>query len=894
MAKHRHTERIKTLEQSELGNTELPAYKHKQEIIANIEAYKAVILGGQTGSGKSTQVPQFLYEAGYDLTVVMVPRRVIAEGLTERIREEMAGKIKDFNAIETVGVVHGERTELHANNRIIITTPNTYNLMETDLKARHGDKKVAIIADEIHEANLFTEIATGVAATSVRDLEKWRLIAASATHNAETLKSSFQKLNGGFVPTIEIEGRPFGIELQEDPVHTPMQVYAKRGQDHQKSMIFTSGKREIDHIIEETAKELELEEKGSSGRVMFRKLHGELSRREISHINDEIPEGYRLVIVSSPAGMSGITIPGVTLVVTDGTINRQELDDDGVAGLMRRYLSKAEITQQIGRAGRDVEGGIGILAKPTTVMDDLLRSRGKVIEESQMEYLPLDERDEHAPPEIYSSNLSRVVLTVAALDRRFGDINAYLPHPQALSPIIAAEETLVRLGALDDDLKITGIGDVMNGHPIIPELARGLYEATRPGHTLQHMARAAFIAVAVDSGGLQDFSQKSVAEWKKLVRPETQDDFLAQLDIMMALEDNTRTGGSIDDFVEEYTLSPKRVERATKAARDILHGLGYNIENIIVTPPTPDEETALRHDFTAGMIDLVFEEVGKSYRKTTYRNIHGDENSTVRTISDRSVSSPPRGQLVAGIPRWYKQKKRGNVEVHHDIIGSTLHVDAEVVGSYADKNNLLVGQLDTPRVEGGRVVEREQRMFGSIPVGEMVTTVWREHIPESSRKLLIRESLQNPGDAQRALREIADELARYRTRIPPETLSLYRRDMAPEDITKEFIKELIEEATKYTRNLAEIDHRLGQYIYSKNVTINRYFEEEAREMLKRLSRDTVSIGNDEIRILYDGTQPYTTQITPQQRGNIKKPLYLEDGRKILVQVAGKGKGIRRV
>src|SRR5690606_27097677 len=118
-------------------------------------------------------------------------------------------------------------------------------------------------------------------------------------------------------------------------------------------------------------------EAGSSEKVVFRILHSQLSKVELSHLNDPVPEGHRLVIVATPAGMSGITIEGLTLVITDGTINRQELDDENYGGLVRHYLSKAEIIQQIGRAGRDVAGGIGIVAKPTMVIEDMLRKKGK-------------------------------------------------------------------------------------------------------------------------------------------------------------------------------------------------------------------------------------------------------------------------------------------------------------------------------------------------------------------------------------------------------------------------------------------------------------------------------------------------------------------------------------
>ena len=895
LMKQRNAERITTLE-SDLGNKDLPAYKHKQEILANIESYKAIILGGATGSGKSTQLPQYLYEAGYDMTIMLVPRRVIADGLGDRIREELSDQIEDIIAEEIVGIVHGERTERHENNRILVMTPNTFIKMEKDLREKYGDKKLAIVADEIHEANLFTEIATGAAAMSVRQHEKWRLIAASATHNADTLQKPFQKLNNdAYVPEIMIEGRPFGIEIKEAPTMSPMEVYVSVGSAHEKAMIFTSGKREIDHIIEETKYALEKDKPGSSANVVFRKLHGELSEYELSHIDDPVPADSRLVIVSSPAGMSGITIPGVTLVVSDGTINRQELDEDGVPGLKRDQLAQSEVTQQAGRAGRDVPGGVAYIARPTTIIDDILRQRGEMVEVSQMEFVEFANREQHAPPEIYSTNLSRVVLATARLHYRFSEINEYIPHPVKSSEIIKAEEALSRLGALDDEDKITAIGKFMDDFPISPELSRGLFEVRKRAGTLQQLARASFIAAALNEGGLQDFTEKDKIEWKKLLRTSTSNDYIAQLDIMTALEEATTAEKSIFDFVDTYDLSPKRVERAQKAARKMLHLFNINIKNVVVTAPTGSEEKELLDDFTAGLIDQIFREAGVAYRKKLYRNIHGNAESKRRNLSDRSVTIAKSGELIGGTSRWYeKWNKRDKKMQRYDIVELTIPVDPAVVGKYALESKLLAGRAVDPRLDGDRVVEREQKMFGSIAVGEPVTTGSREFISREAQQLLVERVLQAPGEAQLALREVADELAMYRQRTPEAVLKQLKKSDAPTDITKSFIKELIEGYARTTRDGREIDLRLRHYLYSQNVAIDRYFDDEALVEVQERSPDSILIGNEDTRIFYDNAQPYVTGLHKRQLSRLTSPLYLPDGREVLKQVPLRGGGTERI
>lgn len=872
-----------------LGNPSLPAFLYKKEIIETLESNQAVILGGETGSGKSTQVPQFLYEAGYDKVFVLVPRRVIADGLGDRIREEMSNQLGEEAANE-VGIIHGERVDIHENDKIIVMTPDTFNGMERDIVTKHGEDRVAIMSDEIHEANLFTEIATGVAALAVKDHPKWRLIAASATHNASTLTGPFGRINGSEdVPVVNIEGRPFNVELHEDSDRTPMEVYADFFEKPDRAMIFTSGKKEIDYIIEQTKDAIDKKEPGASKNVIFRKLHGDLTEFELSHVNDPVPEGYKLVIVSSPAGMSGITISGLTHVITDGTINRSELDDDGVAGLTRHYLSKAGITQQIGRAGRDVSGGTGILAKPITIEEDKLRARNQQIETPHMPFLSFGDRIEHEPAEIYNSNLGRVVLRVASLDRRFSDINEYIPHRVAESSIISAEESLFRLGALDEEDSVTSVGRMMNKFPLSPEISRGLVEAQVGNRSLTHLAHAALIATAVDVGGLQKFSGIS-SEWKKFIRPSTADDFIAQDDLFMSVLGSGHEPGSEAEFqfFADYDLHPKKIERARKAAKKVLKVLGVTLDNLDLVSTRPDEEELLRKDFTAGMIDLVYREGGRLGRSVFYQNIHGDDSATERFISDRSIARPARDSLVAAFPRWYeKRDKHGKMQQRH-IIEQVLFVDPETVGEYAKQNGLLNGKPLSPRVDGDLVVEQEQYMFGSIEVGKPEARVRHEQIPEASQRLLVKTALEKPGDAQRALRDIANEIELYTRTIPAEDLAGYRHANSPEDVTSRGIQELIKLLAKETRSLQVLDRKIAQYVYSKGISIQKYFDNNARIEMQSRSPEYIDISGQQVRVLYDEGQPYVTFGSRRHMPTSEEPVYLPDGREVMLQIARGG------
>lgn len=889
LTQHRAKIELASNEEGGLGNKNLPSFNHKQEIVETIELNKAVILSGETGCGKSTQVPQYLYEAGYEKVYVLVPRRVIADGLSDRIQEELTAQLGE-RADNLVGVIHGERVETHQDNGIIVMTSDTFNGMLLDIEKEHSDKKVAIISDEIHEANLFTEIATGLAAVSVKRRDNWRLIASSATHNIATLIEPFRKIIGSDtaeVPLVNIEGRPFKVELKEEYSRTPMEVYALLEEQPDRTMIFTSGKKEIKYVIEQTRVAMEKYNPGSSEKTIFRVLHGELTESELSHINDPVPEGYKLVIVSSPAGMSGITIPGVTHVITDGTINRSELDADGVSGLRRHYLSRAGVMQQIGRAGRDVSGAIGILAKPIDADDNDRNSHGLRVEEPVMPFVPLNDnknRLDYEPAEIYHSSLGRVVLRLAALDRRFNDINDFIPHKVEAASIINAEQSLNRIGGLDDADNITKIGLIMNKLPVSPEISRGLAEAMINNRPIQHLGRMAIIAAAAEQGGLQDFSSKD-NQWQSLIRPTTQDDLIAQLDIATVHPNAPLQYGRHDDIysLREYDLHPKKIERAQKCVRKIFKVMNIRAENFVPITPTSDEEILIRRDFTAGMVDLVYASSGTRNKKRYYRNIHGSNTSTERYIS-RSVAKLDEDALVAGFPRWFEKHISRNVLQHHDVVEQVFPVKVEDVVHFATQHGIVSIEPLPPKLTDDVVAEQGLCTFGSIRIGKPFA-IEREGISLDTQKIIVRLSLERQGPAQKALRSLVDELKSYRNIISPDELSKYRKSDAPEDITPQFIETLLHGFAKETRSLTFIDRKIAYYMYSKGIGINRYYDEEARYEMQQRSPRYIRIGDSESEIFYDHGTPYIRKLSRHQEMAAREGVYLPDGREVLLQIS---------
>lgn len=885
-------------EKSIFGNRDLPAFKHKREIIDTVEHYKTMLLGGPTGSGKSTQVPQFLYEAGFDKTFVLVPRRIIADGLYDRIIDEMSEHIDADEARRAVGIAHGERGENVHDAKIVVMTPNTFTRMESELREHYGNDKVAIMSDEIHEANVYTEIATGIAAQAVDELDNWRLIAASATHNSPVLQRVFEKINGGEAPTISIEGRPFDVFLKELGEQTPMQAYAETGHEHQKAMIFTSGKKEIDHIIEETKQAMESYRKGSSDKVVFRKLHGELNSLQLRHINDEVPEGHRIVIVSSPAGMSGITIPGVTGVYMDGTINREQLDRNQARGLEREYTTQAEITQMMGRAGRDVPGGVAYLCKAVSIEEDVMRARGKEIEDEKMPYIAYGGREQFPEAEIYSSNISQSVLAVSALDREFAVINNYLPHQVKEVNIQLAKELLARLGALDDSYEITKIGRDMSLFPVRPEMSRALVETWGRGiNTLQRsqeqLARMAIVVSAIEAGGIQEFGRDKGTHWKEFIRPSTRDDPIAQLDIVTEYFDAPQDEVGKIEFLNRYDLSYKRAEQIKKTTRKILTTLGMKLHDIDLPPSTHSEEDVLRRDLTVGMIEHLYVASDvQDKMNQSYRHIHDVNETTLRQLDSRSVKRHKLPtELVAGFGRYFYKG-----DVKHDVISPVIFVDQAAGVEIAKEMGLLAMKPVQTTVRNGVVKVLQQPMFGTLEAGKAdfkdPETNFGKEAQQALADYVISQGSKSQG--QRMLREVAETISELRNKIPARDFeAALKTDRL---LTNERINDLITDLAAETRSADEIDHKLRTYVYEYNMTIDKYIDKEVVDLFMEISPDVVMVDDIAVTVLYERGVPYTTlrDVTDVQKQTLaRRGITLPDGREVVCQIEG-GDGKVRV
>lgn len=425
----------------DFGDKELPAYRHKTEILDALSENKISWLCGPTGSGKTTQTAQYALER-FDRVVVLMPRRVIVDNVTEYVEQSLRGQLGKQYPDHLVGKIHGRATEATPDTRLCFMTAATFTKKLEQFSSDWHDEKTLVLVDEIHEANLEMEFATALAAKSVEKTDKWHMAFSSATPDTEVSQAMYEDINGSELSVVTIEGRPHDIDIEEDKVNTVSEAYLEYGKDSKKSLIFVEGVRSI----EETIASIKRHTRHQSGRIRFFKLHSgisEAARREI--FTAEPAEDESFVVVSTSAGQSGITIPEVDLVLSNGLTKSKEIGEEGAEGLPPRLCTQAELMQQAGRGGRDIDGAKFVLARPI--------SYDKIyLPEDLKGFYDITSREQHIPPEIYHTNIVRNVLSAIHLNGDFEDLNRYLMHPVVSKKVIQESYDLLEtLEAIDGE-----------------------------------------------------------------------------------------------------------------------------------------------------------------------------------------------------------------------------------------------------------------------------------------------------------------------------------------------------------------------------------------------------------------------------------------------------------
>lgn len=710
----------------DLGDKELPAYKHKAEILDTLSENKISWLCGPTGSGKTTQTAQYALER-FDRVVVLMPRRVIVDNVTEYVEQSLRGQLGKQYPDHLVGKIHGRATEATPDTRLCFMTAATFTKKLEQLSGDWHDEKTLVLVDEIHEANLEMEFATALAAKSIENTDKWHMAFSSATPDTEVSQAIYEDINGSELPVVTIEGRPHDIDITEDKVGTVSESYLEYGKDSKKALVFVEGVRSI----EETIASIKRHTRHQSGRIRFFKLHSgisEAARREI--FTAEPAEDESFVIVSTSAGQSGITIPEVDLVLSNGLTKSKEIGEEGAEGLPPRLCTQAELMQQAGRGGRDIDGAKFVLARPI--------SYGKIyLPEELKGFYDITSREQHIPPEIYHTNIVRNVLSVIHLNGDFEDLNRYLMHPVASKKVIQESYDLLEtLEAIDGEGRITKIGEFMDSLPLSPELSRALAEMIKRGGSLREVLALSAIAASISGGGFAAWHQPKEL-FQEFISPDTTDDFFAEYDAFLKtrkIYDGHHTDGRA---YLANGIDPNKADNIHYQFSKICRRLEVNPYDVDMGELNSEEKHNISVALLRGFQELLYANVGsRRIGRTTvnqYRNVHTGE----RGISEYEISSYSLARrmgmealkLVVAFPWWYdahdgrRHTLNTILPVTKDQIMQALSDSAvpEFLGDRVAPNGDLV-RVTQPKI-GSLVIGPERQQKIPATTDEQITLV---------------------------------------------------------------------------------------------------------------------------------------------------------------------------
>ena len=675
----------------------LPIAAKRQELIDAIRDQQVVVVCGETGSGKSTQLPLFCLEAGRGLRGFIghtQPRRIAARTIAQRLADELTvplGREVGFKVRFTDS-----------------TAPSTYVKVMTDgvlLAEMQSDRQLlrydTIIIDEAHERSLNVDFLLGYLKRLSTRRPELRVVITSATIDPQRFSEHF-----GAAPIIEVSGRSYPVEVlyrdpdaaegaadadAAQPIVDAVAELAERGPGD--VLVFLPGEREI----RETAEALRASGAPAIRRAETMPLYARLSARE--QLRAFQPHERRRIILATNIAETSVTVPGVHYVVDTGLarINRYS-SRSRVQGLEVEPISQASAAQRAGRCGRVADGVCIRLYSE----DDHCQ------------------RPAFTDPEILRTNLAGVVLRMKAL--KLGDPREF-PFLDSPSPrrIRDAYDTLLELGALDAARELTPIGRELATVPIDPRLGRMILAAADEGALREVLIIVAALATRDPRERPLDARDKADQAHRPHINEGS--DFLTLLNIWNVFRDKERelSGRKLRRWCAESFLSWRGLrewEDLHAQLRRLVLELGYRRNT---EPATPE---AIHRSLLTGLLS----NIGRRGERHEYQGTLGTE-----------FFIHPGSVLFDHKPRWIVAAEMARTGRVYARMAAPIHAEW-VVGL---GKHLLEATYSPPiwdhRAAAPTVIERVSLLCLPLPVKRRVT--YGRVNPVHARELFIRHGL---------------------------------------------------------------------------------------------------------------------------------------------------------
>lgn len=737
---------------------QLPVSRRKDAILQAVRDHQVVIVAGETGSGKTTQIPKICMELGRGIHGVIghtQPRRIAARTVAERVAEELGTQLG-----EAVGwkVRFTDQVKDHTLVKLM-TDGILLAEVQQDRELRQYD---TIIIDEAHERSLNIDFLLGYLAQLLPKRPDLKVIITSATIDPERFSRHF-----GDAPIVEVSGRTYPVEvryrplLEEEDSEAPDRdqvtavsdaVDELQAEGPGDILVFLSGEREIRDTADALEKKFaRTQGKRPGGGTEILPLYARLSHAEQHRVFQQ-HSGRRVVLATNVAETS-LTVPGIKYVIDPGTARISRYSHrTKVQRLPIEPVSQASANQRKGRSGRTSEG---ICVRLYSEEDFL-------------------SRPEFTDPEILRTNLASVILQMTAAG--LGDIEKFpFIDPPDHRSIKAGVQLLEELGALEPGTrKLTKVGRSLAQLPVDPRLARMVLEADRNGCAHEVMVIAAALSIQDPRERPADKQQQADQQHARFLGTSSEadgkgggsSDFLAFLNLWRYVREQQRelSSSAFRRMCRAEFLNYLRIREwqdIYSQLRQVARTMRIRLEETD-REPSPD---AVHQSLLAGLLSHVG-------LKDTEKNEYLGARSAKFAIFPGSAlfKKPPRWVMSAELVETSRLWARVNAKIEPEWIEPLAQhlVKRTYSEPHWEQKQAAVLAFERVTLYGVPIVAQRKVNYGRID-------------PETSRDLFIRNALvegdwRTPHEFFRENRKLLEEVEELEHRAR-------RRDILVDDET---------------------------------------------------------------------------------------------------------------
>ena len=674
---------------------DLPVSARAEEIRLQIENNQVVIIAGETGSGKTTQIPKICLQAGRGVRGLIghtQPRRIAARTVAERIAQELKSPLGD-----TVGY------QVRFSDQ---TSPNSFIKLMTDgillaeiQRDRYLSKYDTIIIDEAHERSLNIDFLLGYLKSLLLKRPELKLIITSATIDIEKFSTHFDK-----APVIEVSGRTFPVEIiysgpdivERDRNQAIVDCLEDIEQNQKPGdvLVFLSGEREI----REASLALR---RAQLSHTEIVPLYARLSLAEQSKIFS--PHKGRRVILSTNVAETSLTVPGIRYVIDTGRarVSRYSFRTK-VQRLPIESISQASANQRAGRCGRVADG----------VCYRLYQAED------------FEARPAFTDPEIVRTNLGSVILQMLHL--RIGDIRDFpFIDPPDSRLISDGYKLLEELQAVNSAGKMTPLGKTLVSLPVDPRLARMILESSNNGSLNELIVIASGLSIQDPRerpGEKQQAADLAHKQWQ-----DSESDFISLLNLWAHFEEK-RQSLSTNQF-SKYCRSQFVSYLRMREWRDLHRQLHTACRTLkLKDSEKPAEYTAIHQSLLSGLLGQV------GIREDKWEFL-GTRNRKFFVFPSSGLSKKPPKWIMAG----------SLMETSKQYALNVAKIDPEWLESLA--SHLVKKSHSEPfyHHKSGQVMAKERQTLFGLSIVEGKRVVYGKIAPIDARKIFIQQALVEDG-----------------------------------------------------------------------------------------------------------------------------------------------------